>query len=51
MGYAILGDFMESYWIDSTKQLTFSRLDKNINTTVCIIGGGITGVTTRIFTF
>lgn len=36
---------MNSYWIDSTKNLTsYPKLDSNLNTDVCIIGGGITGI-------
>src|SRR5574344_273266 len=37
---------MNSYWIDSTKQTNFKTLDNNVQTEVCIIGGGITGVAT-----
>ena len=37
-----------SYWIDSTKDLSpkFSELNEDIETDVCIIGGGITGIST-----
>lgn len=37
---------MNSYWIDSTKSLvsSYSKLNSNLITDVCIIGGGITGV-------
>ena len=39
---------MSSLWIDSVKNYNnnFSSLNKNINADVCIIGGGITGVST-----
>lgn len=35
-----------SYWIDSTKDdfRSFSSLDTDINVDVCIVGGGITGI-------
>ena len=37
---------MSSFWIESTKNLekNFSRLNKNIEADICIIGAGITGV-------
>ena len=36
---------MNSYWIDSCKIIADkNELDKDINTDVCIIGGGITGI-------
>lgn len=39
---------MSSLWIDSVKDTNdgFSRLDKDITVDVCVIGGGITGITT-----
>lgn len=38
---------MKSYWIDSVKeQNKFGALDENIKTDICIIGGGITGLST-----
>lgn len=39
---------MSSLWIDSVKNYNsnFSSLSNNINVDVCIIGGGITGVST-----
>lgn len=39
---------MNSYWIDSTKNILnkFDTLEKDIETEVCIIGGGITGIST-----
>ena len=36
---------MNSYWIDSCSNImNFEALDKNIETDVCIVGGGITGI-------
>ena len=37
-----------SFWIDSTKNIApkFKSLNKNLNCDVCIIGGGITGIST-----
>ncbi len=40
---------MKSYWIDTTKTKEFSKLDRDLNTEVCIIGGGITGLTTAYY--
>lgn len=39
---------MSSLWIDSVKSMNnnFSSLDKNITADVCVIGGGITGIST-----
>lgn len=38
---------MKSYWINSVKDdKEFEKLDKNIKTDICIIGGGLTGITT-----
>lgn len=39
---------MNSYWLDSIQNnnFSFSALEKNISVDVCIIGGGITGVST-----
>ena len=39
---------MSSLWIDSVKDIenNYSSLDRNINVDVCIIGGGITGIST-----
>ena len=37
---------MISYWVDSTEKTNFPKLDSNLTTDVCIIGGGITGVAT-----
>lgn len=34
----------QSYWIAATEPLEFSKLDKNIETDVVVIGGGIAGV-------
>lgn len=37
---------MSSYWLDSVKNtLSFSPLDKDITTDVCIIGAGLFGLT------
>ena len=35
-----------SYWIDSVKPLSFVPLDKNVETDILIVGGGIAGLTT-----
>ena len=37
-----------SLWIDSVKSFktNFNSLDKDINVDVCVIGGGITGIST-----
>lgn len=36
---------MNSYWVDTTKNVKkYDRISKDIETEVCIIGGGITGV-------
>ncbi len=42
---------MSSYWIDSISQTrkTFPVLKTNEKTDVCIIGGGITGLTTAYY--
>ncbi len=39
---------MSSLWICSTKDIkkNFSSLDKDISVDVCIVGGGITGIST-----
>ena len=37
---------MSSYWVDTTKTTNYPKLNSNISTDVCIIGGGITGVAT-----
>lgn len=37
---------MNSYWVDSTKTTNYPKIEKNIETEVCIIGGGITGIAT-----
>lgn len=36
---------MKSYWIESINFPKFSSLNKNITCDVCIVGGGITGIT------
>ena len=41
---------MSSYWIDSTKSLEgFNSIDKNYTADVCIIGAGITGLSTGYY--
>ncbi|MCI9177017.1 MAG: FAD-binding oxidoreductase [Clostridia bacterium] len=42
---------MLSYWIESSKQKkeTFPKLEKNKEVDVCIIGGGLTGITTAYY--
>jgi len=37
---------MSSYWVDSTLNTNFPKLDSNISSDICIIGGGITGIAT-----
>ena len=43
---------MKSYWIDSVdkkSQDEFPKLEENIKTDICIIGGGLTGITTAYY--
>lgn len=42
---------MKSYWIESTKneKRNYPRLKESLSTEVCIIGGGITGITTAYY--
>lgn len=42
---------MNSYWIDSTQKIkkTYPKLSKNINVDICIIGGGLVGITSAYF--
>ncbi|MBR2785865.1 MAG: FAD-dependent oxidoreductase [Clostridia bacterium] len=42
---------MSSYWIDSTKNdvLDDKKIDKNYTTDVCIVGAGITGLSTAYY--
>ena len=35
-----------SYWIDTTKLKDFDELQEDLACDVCIIGGGITGIST-----
>lgn len=35
-----------SYWVETTKRPQFEKLDKNISVDVCVIGTGITGIST-----
>ena len=35
-----------SYWVDTTQRPKFKKINKNIEVDVCIIGAGITGITT-----
>lgn len=37
---------MASYWIESTPETSYARLDGDLEVDVAVIGGGITGVTT-----
>lgn len=37
-----------SYWLDSTSETNYPRLEKDIKVDVVIIGGGITGITTAL---
>lgn len=43
------GGFMNSYWNENTETKEFPKLNKNIEADVCIIGGGITGVSTAYY--
>ncbi len=38
-----------SYWIDSVCLPSFPELSTNSNVDVCIVGGGITGLTTAYY--
>lgn len=42
---------MSSYWIESTKEnkKLFPKLEENKQVDVCIIGGGLTGLTTAYY--
>ena len=40
---------MKSYWIDSVSQKEFPKLQNKEEADVCIIGGGITGLTTAYY--
>lgn len=40
---------MNSYWVKTTKDTNFPSLSENINTDVCIIGAGITGIMTAYY--
>lgn len=41
---------MNSYWINSEKEKEkYNKLEKNIETDICIIGGGITGISTAYY--
>ena len=35
---------MNSFWIENFKDKTYPKLEENLNIDVCIIGGGITGI-------
>ena len=35
---------MNSFWIENFKNQSYPSLDKNLNVDVCIIGGGLTGI-------
>ena len=38
-----------SIWLDSCKLKTYEKLNKDINCDVCIVGGGITGISTAYY--
>ena len=42
---------MKSYWVESIKQTKkeFPKLEENKKADVCIIGGGLTGLTTAYY--
>ena len=35
---------MNSFWIENFKNKTYPTLNENLDVDVCIIGGGITGI-------
>lgn len=37
---------MKSYWVESTNLTNYPKIKENVKTDVCIIGGGITGIST-----
>ena len=37
---------MKSYWMENTTRPSFLNLNKNLETDICIIGTGITGIAT-----
>ncbi len=38
-----------SYWTDSVSLKEFSKLEKDLNTDVVVVGGGITGLSTAYY--
>lgn len=40
---------MKSYWIDSKEAKRYKTLETDIETDICIIGGGLTGITTAYY--
>ncbi len=38
-----------SYWVSSSDLMSFSGLDKNLDVDVCIVGGGLTGLSTAYY--
>ena len=40
---------MDSYWNNSVERKKYEKLEKNIETQVCVIGGGLTGLTTAYY--
>ena len=38
-----------SYWMDSIAFPSFAKLEQDIGVDVCIVGGGITGITTAYY--
>ena len=43
---------MNSYWISSTekmKKIQFNKIDQNYITDICVVGGGITGLSTAYY--
>lgn len=47
MKISSLGE-LESFWVDSTKDTRFPKLQENIEVDVAVIGGGIVGITVAI---
>ena len=40
---------MKSYWMDCKQTKQYPKLIENLETDICIIGGGLTGITTAYY--